>query len=105
VRAVEASTEENLERRRQHEEWLQTVDGSRVFAIDESGSHIAMTPATGWCPRGERLADVVPRNRGTVRTMLGALNVRDGLTAVMTVEGGTSGDVFFAYALSEPTSR
>lgn len=40
--------------------------------------------------------DSVPRNRGTVLTMIGALTL-DGLTAMMTVEGGTSGDVFVAY--------
>lgn len=39
---------------------------------------------------------VVPRNRGTVTTVLGALTLA-GVSALMTVEGGTSGPVFVAY--------
>lgn len=50
----------------------------------------------GWAPRGDEVDDVVPRNRGTVTTMIGALTL-DGLTAMMTVEGGTDADVFLAY--------
>lgn len=50
----------------------------------------------GWAPRGEAIEDQVPRNRGVVTTMIGALT-EDGLTAVMTVEGGTDGDAFVAY--------
>ena len=37
-----------------------------------------------------------PRDHGTIVTVIGALSV-DGLDAVMTVEGGTSGDVFIMY--------
>jgi len=96
VRALEALSERNQGRREQHLEWLRTVDGRRVFAIDETGSHIAMLPARGWAPKGQRMHETVPRNRGTVLTIIGALTTQ-GLTAVMTVEGGTSGDVFLAY--------
>ncbi|MFK7927051.1 MAG: IS630 family transposase [Myxococcota bacterium] len=38
----------------------------------------------------------MPRNRGTVLTVIGALTI-DGLTAMMTIEGATTGDVFLAY--------
>ncbi len=38
----------------------------------------------------------VPRNRGEVSTMIGALDVR-GMRALMTVDGGTDGDVFKAF--------
>jgi hypothetical protein len=43
-----------------------------------------------------RVIGRVPRNRGTVTTMLGALAMR-GLTALMTVRGGTSRDVFLEF--------
>jgi len=46
--------------------------------------------------RGTRAHDKVPRNRGQVITMLGALG-QDGLVAMGTVNGGTSGDVFVAW--------
>ena len=68
----------------------------RLVFIDEAGSTIAMTRSHARAPRGERTRDSVPRNRGTVTTMLGALTV-DGLVAMMTVEGGTDGDVYAAF--------
>jgi len=51
----------------------------------------------GRAPRGERVTDHVPRNRGTVTTMVGALTLRGGLEAMMTVEGGTDGNVFATF--------
>jgi hypothetical protein len=42
---------------------------------------------------GERAHGGVPRNRGTVTTMLGALDIR-GARAMMTVEGATDAEVF-----------
>jgi transposase len=74
--------------------------------LDESGSHIAMTRTRARAPRGERVVGQVPRNRGTVTTMLAALTLR-GISAVMTIEGGTSGDVFTAFVehVLRPTLR
>lgn len=68
----------------------------RVFCIDQTGVTIAMTPLYGRAPREERCKEAVPRNRGTITTIIGALTV-NGLIATMTIEGGTSGDVFVAY--------
>jgi len=67
-----------------------------MFFLDEAGSHVAMTPDYAWAPRGQRVNDAVPRNRGTVTTMIGALTVV-GLVALMTVEGATDAEVFDAY--------
>lgn len=55
-----------------------------------------MTPDRGLAPRGERYPEAVPRNRGTVTTIIGALGLR-GMFALMSLEGGTSGDAFLAY--------
>jgi len=55
-----------------------------------------MTRTYGWAPEGERLHEAVPRNRGNAITMIGALSL-DGLIAMMTIEGGTTGDVFVAF--------
>lgn len=65
--------------------------------VDEAGSHIAMTPLRARAPRGQRTREAVPRNRGTVTTMIGALRLT-GMVALMSIVGGTSGDVFTAYA-------
>lgn len=43
--------------------------------------------------RGERVQGHMPRNRGTVTTMLGAMGL-DGIRAMMTVEGATDAEVF-----------
>ncbi len=70
-----------------------TLDPARLVFLDESGSHIGMTPDYARAPRGERVVDDVPRNRGTVTTMLGALGI-SGLLAMMTIEGATDAAVF-----------
>jgi transposase len=74
--------------------------------IDEAGSHIAMTRARARSPKGERAFGKVPRCRGTVTTIIGALTIA-GMAAVMTIEGGTSGAVFTAYVTNvlSPTLR
>lgn len=46
--------------------------------------------------RGQRAPDTVPRNRGTVTTILGLLG-SSGLVATMTMEGGTTSEAFVAY--------
>lgn len=55
-----------------------------------------MTREHAWAPRGEPVTEAVPRNRGDVTTMIGALCMT-GLLAMMTVEGGTDAAVFYAF--------
>ena len=52
-----------------------------------------MTREHAWSLRGQRVFGRVPRNRGTVLTVIGALTY-DGVEAIMTVEGGTTAKVF-----------
>lgn len=75
---------------------MERVDPEDVIWIDESGSNIAMTRTHARAVRGERVLDDVPRNRGVVTTMIGALTTR-GLETLMTIEGGTDGNVFLAF--------
>ncbi len=85
-----------VEQRAQFVETLATIDPERLVFLDESGAHIAMTRDYARAPRGQRVVGKVPRNRGTVLTMLGAIAL-DGVRALMTREGATSGDVFETY--------
>jgi len=55
-----------------------------------------MTPLYARAPRGERAVGTVPRNRGTVTTLLASLSLA-GMGAAMTLEGGTDTAVFDAY--------
>ena len=45
---------------------------------------------------GQRVQAAVPRNYGKNITIIGALGI-EGLSAVMTIDGATDGDVFAAY--------
>lgn len=48
-------------------------------------------------PSGERVIGIVPRNRGTVLTVVGAIAL-DGVRAMMAYEGGTSAEAFLRFA-------
>ncbi len=76
--------------------WAPDTDPEKLVFIDESGAHIAMTRETAWAPVGEAPREAVPRNRGTVITMIAALSVA-GLHSMMTIEGGTSAEVFVTW--------
>ncbi len=52
-----------------------------------------MTREYARSPRGQRALGAVPRNSGTVTTMIGALDLT-GIRAMMTIEGATDTEVF-----------
>ena len=79
--------------RRRFIELAKSLDPRRLVFIDVAGSNIAMTRDYARAPRGERVHGSVPRNRGEVTAMLGALDVH-GVRAMMTVEGATDAEVF-----------
>lgn len=55
-----------------------------------------MTPRYGWGPVGERVGGLIPGNWGENITLVGAMGL-DGIRALMTVNGGTTADVFHAF--------
>jgi hypothetical protein len=79
--------------RRKFIELAKSLDPHRLVFIDEAGSNIAMTREYARAPRGERVHGAVPRNAGTVTTMIGALDMK-GVRAMMTIEGATDAEVF-----------
>jgi transposase len=87
-------------------EKLRLVPLHQLVFLDETGSHVAMTRSHGRGPAGARVMGRVPRNRGVVTTVLGAI-ARRGLTALMTVHGGTSKEVFMTFVREHlvPTLR
>lgn len=64
--------------------------------MDESGVNLALTPRYGRAPRGERAVGSAPLHYGANLTLIGALG-RDGLGALLMIEGPTDGAVFRAY--------
>lgn len=65
-----------------------------------------MTRAHARAPIGERVVGRVPRCRGVVTTILGAISLA-GVVALMTIEGATTGEVFTAFVreVLAPTLR
>lgn len=61
--------------------------------MDETGTHVALTPLYAWAPKGQRARGQVPRNRGKTTTLLAALSL-EGMQAPMAVEGGVDGLTF-----------
>ena len=94
--ASERDLDRLLELRARFEAWAIEADPARLVFIDESGSNIAMTREYARALVGERAPDKVPRNRGTVTSMVGALSL-NGIVAMMTIEGGTDADVFLTF--------
>lgn len=83
--------------REKFDQWVKTVaPDRRCFFVDEAGSFIGMRRRFGRAPDGQRVHIRQPRNRGTCLTMIGALSA-NGLEAMMTIRGGTTGDVFAAW--------
>lgn len=55
-----------------------------------------MTRVYGRALRGQQVHDTVPRNRGRVTTMIGAMSA-EGIVAMATIEAATDGEVFTAF--------
>jgi transposase len=64
--------------------------------VDETGTHTSMTRDYARSPIGERVVGIVPRNRGVILIVVGAVAL-DGVRAMMAYEGGTSGDAFVRF--------
>jgi len=82
--------------RRSYRDEAEDFDLRRLKFVDESGVNVAMTRLYGRAPRGERVVGSAPQNYGENVTMLGALSAT-GLSALMTVDGATDGEVFAAF--------
>jgi len=65
-----------------------------------------MTREHAWAPVGKRITGHVPRNRGVVLTVIASLTL-NGIEALMTHVGGTSGEVFMRFVREHlvPTLR
>lgn len=61
--------------------------------LDESGSHVGMTPSQGYAPRGERVVDHAPKSRGTNVSILAAMTWNGPLGA-RTFDGAVNGPRF-----------
>lgn len=78
--------------------WLLLVSPNprRVVVIDESGTHLGMTPLRVHAPRGQRAYAQASRNYGIRLSVITALRV-EGMGTAMTLEGAVDGAAFEVY--------
>lgn len=64
--------------------------------MDETGSHIAMTPVYAYAPRGQRAVGKVPRNYGETMTLMASLSMH-GMGEALMLDGAADGAAFEVY--------
>ena len=75
---------------------MDALNPARLVFVDECGTHTSMTRRRARAARGVRARGAVPRNRGSVTTLIAGVSLA-GMSAAMTVEGGTDTAVFATY--------
>ncbi len=75
---------------------ISTLKVETVVVVDESSTHLGMTPLYARAPRGQRAYAKSRRNYGKNVTLLSALRL-GCMTAPMVIEGATTTAVFEAY--------
>lgn len=77
-----------------------SLDPNRLVFVDESGFRLGSPPRHGWAPRGKDSAGYSVHGKWEMVTMLGAIAL-DGFRGFMTIDAGTSTDVFQAFVTHE----
>ncbi|HEY8600679.1 MAG TPA: IS630 family transposase [Thermomicrobiales bacterium] len=72
------------------------LDPAALVFLDESGTHVAMTPRYARAPRGQRAYGRAPHNRGDNVTLVATLTPA-GPGPAMTLAGALDGPAFGAY--------
>ncbi len=66
---------------------------SDVVLVDETGSHIAMTPLYAYAPPGQRAYGKVPRHYGATMTLMASLSLQ-GMGAAFLLDGSAASTAF-----------
>jgi transposase len=72
------------------------LPAEEIVAVDESSSHLSMSPAYGRGPKGERVPDTKPKSRGENVTMIGAIGMT-GVVALNPLIGSNNGEMFLLW--------
>ena len=72
------------------------LNPEKLVFVDESGFRLGGTPRYGWAPRGEDAPGSHVQGKWENMTMVGAMAL-DGFRGFMTIDSGTSIDVFLAF--------
>jgi transposase len=72
------------------------LPSQELVFIDETASHIAMTPWYAYAPRGERTVGKVPRNYGAIMTLIASLSPT-GMGPAFLLDGAADSAAFEVY--------
>src|SRR5712692_864397 len=64
--------------------------------VDETGSHIAMTPLYAYAPRGQRAIGKIPRNYGAIMTLIASISMQ-GMGEALLLDGAADAAAFEVY--------
>ncbi len=96
-RAIERDEPGIAELRENFEAWQETANLDDLVFLDEAGATAAMARTQGRALKGVRVKDKIPRNRGRVTTLIGAMTSTE-VIAMIAIESGTNAEVFMAFA-------
>jgi transposase len=94
-KTLRASEQNETSRAAWREQMASLLSQDLVF-VDETGSHIAMTPLYAYAPRGQRAVGKVPRNYGTIMTLIASLSLQ-GMGEALMLDGAADAASFEVY--------
>ena len=94
-KTLRASEQNEATRIAWREQARQLLSQDLVF-VDETGSHIAMTPLYAYAPRGQRAIGKVPRNYGANMTLMASLSMQ-GMGEALILDGAADAAAFEVY--------
>ena len=94
-KTLRASEQKEAERAAWRTQAVDLPSQDLVF-VDETGSHLAMTPLYAYAPRGERAVGKVPRNYGAIMTLMASMSL-SGMGAALMLDGAADSAAFEIY--------
>jgi transposase len=94
-KTIRASEQKEAERAAWRNQAADLPSQELVF-VDETGSHIAMTPLYAYAPRGERAVGKVPRNYGAIMTLIASMSLT-GMGPAFVLDGAADSAAFEVY--------
>jgi len=94
-KTLRASEQNEAARAAWCEQAHQLLSQELVF-VDETGSHIAMTPLYAYAPKGQRAVGKVPRNYGSTMTLIASLSL-SGMGEALLLDGAADAAAFEVY--------
>jgi transposase len=90
------ASEQNEVSRAVWREQAHELPGQSLVFVDETGSHIAMTPLYAYAPKGQRAVGKVPRNYGATMTLIASLSLQ-GMGEALLLDGAADAAAFETY--------